>query len=123
MPIQAKVRSTTHRRGKTTNPDGIGGGSLFIGHQIRLGGRRTTLSFQSRLTLNQSASFLLTYPWSSQTSWTRGRAALVSSIGTTRSLMPSRSLRDASVTLALISNPSVSTRMWRFLPLTFLAPS
>ena len=37
--------------------------------------------------------------------------------------MPSRSWMLALWTLASSTNPCVSTRRWRFLPLTFLAPS
>ena len=37
--------------------------------------------------------------------------------------MPSRSWTFALWTLALSTNPWVSTKRWRFLPFTFLAPS
>jgi hypothetical protein len=51
------------------------------------------------------------------------RGTLVPTPSPSRSLMPSRSVTLARWTLAMSTRPCVSTDRWRFLPLTFLAPS
>src|SRR5215210_3831800 len=130
----AKVRSTTHLRGNTRKPRG--GMSLcqsiflpslahssahlfatFSGVGFR--GRRTT--FTLKLKASSAHRFPVpSYPASNQRCFRRETSARADS---SNSFKPSWSGTLALCTLALRTNPSVSTSRWRLRPRTFLPPS
>src|SRR5215203_5938819 len=133
-PSQEKVLSTTHRRGRATYPRG--GISLCqsiflpsLAHSSAqtfatcsgtgLGGLRTTSTLRP---ISSSAHLLPlpSYPASSHRCLRRESPVRADS---SRSLSPSWSGTFALCTLALSTNPSVSTSRCRFRPLIFLLPS
>src|ERR687890_1026479 len=133
-PNHEKVRSTTHLLGNTLKP--LGGSSCSqsmatpsLAHSLAhalitffgaiFGGCCTTSTVQPKAPSIHSFALPL-YPASNHRCFKRGN---LSSVHRSSGSTPSRSMTLALWTLALSTNPWVSTSKWRLRPLTFLPPS
>src|SRR5919199_1156376 len=104
-PSQARVRSTTQRRGGTTKPSWAAG-------------RLTTSKAIPYSVCSHRAKSSPLYPWSAHSFWSVCHPRWLT-WSTHRA--PSRSPTSAAWTTTASSSPAVSTRMWRLRPRTFLA--
>ena len=108
LPSQANVLSTTHRLGMTSKPTAVSD--------------RLTISVSKwgKIFFRAWSNTGPWYPPSAKSFFRNGN--LPNKLPRTRT-PPSRSWILAGCTMACTNRPTVSTRMWRFLPLIFLPAS
>ena len=108
LPSQANVLSTTHRLGMTSKPTAVSD--------------RLTISVSKwgKIFFRAWSNTGPWYPPSAKSFFRNGN--LPNKVPRTRT-PPSRSWILAGCTMACTNRPTVSTRMWRFLPLIFLPAS
>ena len=108
LPSQANVLSTTHRLGMTSKPTAVSD--------------RLTISVSKwgKIFFRAWSNTGPWYPPSAKSFFRNGN--LPNKVPRTRT-PPSRSWILAGCTMACSNRPTVSTRMWRFLPLIFLPAS
>ena len=108
LPSQANVLSTTHRLGMTSKP-------TAVSHRLTI-----SVSRWGKIFFRAWSNTGPWYPPSAKSFSRNGK--LPNRVLRTRT-PPSRSWILAGCTMACSNRPTVSTRMWRFLPLIFLPAS
>ena len=108
LPSQANVLSTTHRLGMTSKP-------TAVSHRLTI-----SVSKWGKIFFRAWSNTGPWYPPSAKSFFRNGN--LPNKVPRTRT-PPSRSWILAGCTMACSNRPTVSTRMWRFLPLIFLPAS